>query len=743
MLNFLRHPPVPIAVCIFIDGLDEFEGESDRVVDMITKLAEQTHVKVCVSSRPLLAFEKAFSGKPSLKLQDLTFDSLSEYAEDKLSKLIEERVSLEEHDGHRTAELLDSIVERADGVFLWAIIVIRDVRDGLREFANMNELAQMIESLPSELEDLFMHMLKKIKPAYQRDAVQYLQLVLYSTLDMDTIVSSRYKFDLCTLYFSHSQRESRDTPFVYEEIATSELVAACHTLKTRLVSHTAGLLELTPAKFQDHCYYGIYGKNQEHGPILTTHVNFLHRTFRDFLLNNAKTNSGFAVIDSTEAQVRLSIARGILAQVAHFSQGHDKVVETIRPNPVHFPILASLQHISLAERIHGAAQEKLMRSLDFATFTQVQHVSNHHSKPQGIQAYMIEYNSMDLVGMAAAAGMTFYVCEQLNIPVETRIYSPCLPDPYSYSRNKCTAATISWNEGHQSQDPGSILASGMRSSKYRQALVECLRWKTDDPSSLRTAVPMEMSPLAETYMLSCCTMTYRFFRCTSTFLDLPRMLLRAGANPMVQVECSPQGLDKGNQRPTKLHSFWHSWLIFLTLRRERYMEINGKSGGILFHHPEGDGKVTFNDIFDTTKALLVHGADINYQLELNNSEYLKRTGFDDEHFGLSLTCSAMFVLEECFDTEPEFREFATAMESLVTRRTRKIDVISCPGYRSKHPSAEESEMLWPLIEKWESTGHRDDLDSLQAALEVVYRTHCSDEELKESGLDSSTDVKDG
>lgn len=738
LLNILTQSQVPIAICMFIDGLDEYEGSSDIVIQLITDLANQTHVKVCVSSRPLLAFEKAFSGQPSLRLQDLTYDSIREFAEVKLSKPIKERFSLDQRGRYRAAELLESIVERADGVFLWATIAIRDLREGLRDSANMDELAQIIESLPSKLEDLFIHMLKNIKPAYQRCALQFLQIVLYSTFDTDG--SSRFQFDLCTLHFSHSQWGSRDTPFVYEEIATSKLVAACRLLKTRLLSHTAGLLELRPIEFHWHYYNPIYATNREPDPILMTEIHFLHRTVRDFLLDNAEAKSLLACDGLTRAQVHLSIARGILAQLAHFSRGHDKIIETGWLNPVYHAIRASLQQISLAERILGAAQERLMRSLDFATFTQVRRVEDPCLGSGVIRAFMIENNSMDLVGMAAATGMTFYVCKQLELPTETRSYSPCLPDADSYSRNRCTAATICWDGGNQSQDPGSILASGIRSSKYRQALAKCLRWKTDNPSSLRMVAPTEVSTSVETYMLSCCTLDFKLLSCPSTFLELPRILLREGANPMVQVECLPQGVDNSTRPYTEVSS-WHRWLDFLEFRHERYMDANEKSGRMLLEDRKGDMQITFNDVFNTTKAFLVHGADINYPLELSGFRNLKRRGLEGDCFRLFTTCSALFLLEQCFEREPEFLDFMVAMKPLVTTPTRQIDSIyrnDKSGNRDRPvghfcPSIEESEKLWPLIEKWERTGNRDDRDSVLAAMEAAWIAHNPDIDFSQWG----------
>lgn len=723
---------------MFIDGLDEFEGPGGTVIDMITDLADQTHVKVCVSSRPLLAFEEAFSGKPSLKLQDLTFDSIRAYAGGKLSKLIQERVSLHKIDGHLDEGLVSRIVERADGVFLWAVIAVREVREGLREIADMSELAQMIDSLPSELEKLFMLMLDRIKPAYKRDAVRFLQIVLYTGLEMYDSYSN-FKSDLCTLHFSHSQRDLGDTPFAYEKIATSELVAACRILRTRLLSHTAGLLELARRDEGDR----IYGKWHDLDPVLFTKINFLHRTVRDFLLNNTQAKSYLALIGSTETQVRLAIARGILTQVAHFSQGDAEVVEEW-PNPVYFPFLASLQQLSLTERL-GAAQAKLTGSLDFATFARGYFVPDD---PRGFygqaEAFTIENSaetSIDLVGMAAAVGMTVYVCEQLDLPIESRRYFPSLPDTSTYFRNRQPAATICWNGGNQLPNPGSILATVLRSSNYRQTLARCLRWEMEDPLRSRTAVSMKHVPSAETYMLSCCKP-----RC----FDLTRILLRAGANPMVRVNPIPSNLDSIRWFPQQ--SFWHSWLYFLLNLRYRYMIANGISGGILPHSFNVDAQVTLNDVFDITKALLFHGADINYELRPARSShvacYLKRRGMEKKRFDLRLTSSAVFTLEECFNTEPEFRECMIALKPLVTTPTRKIVGINLVNnyefYTSGPnndtcPSAEESEVLWPLIEKWESTGRRDDLDSLQAAMKAVFAAHNSDRDLKTWGIDSGAD----
>ena len=724
---------------MFIDGLDEFEGQEDAVIKMIDDLADQTHVKVCVSSRPLPAFEEAFGGKPSLRLQDLTFESIREYGNVKLSEPIQSYVSLNMCKRYEAEALVDEIVERAHGVFLWAIIAVRDVHDGLRGMANIDDLAHTLETLPSEIESLFMLMLNRIKPVFKRDAAYFLGFAMYE------ISTSERLLDLCTLYFSHSQRELKDRPVHYENIATSELVTACRTLKMRLLSHTAGILELTPQRKGQR----IYGKRKDHDPILFTRINFLHRTARDFLLRNDEAKSFLAGYGCSEAQVRLSIARGTLAQVAHLSQGDAKWVDDEWPNPVYHPFLASLAQISKAERILGAAQTKLMQSLDYESWAcgyRVSAYSNTKSyfHPSAFWIPDARGNSIDQVGMAAYVGMTRYVCEQLDLPIESPTYLSSFPDLNKYSRSQKSTATLAWSSKfNDSLNQNTDFIAGSRSSKYRQALGRCLQWNSDDQLSWQTEVLSEKPLLAETYMLCCCDLDSS---------DLARVLLLAGADPMVRVGLI--GTDPYTSERETVDSFWHRWLRDLQYLRRGHLKANGGSQGLKLRDQEIEGNITFNDIFETTKALLTNGANINHHISqldsMNPNSDLTRDYIFNKRFYFSQTVSAMVILEQCFNSEPEFRHFASEIESLVQRPTREIEVIglsldlsTIPELKLEetrvHPTAEESKMLWPLIEKWEDTGRQEDLDALQAALEVVWRAHHPGVELRERIEDSSDD----
>ena len=438
LLSILNQSMIPVAVCMFIDGLDEIDERYDSLVKMVKHLMGQENVKICLSSRPEHVFEAAFSGVPGLRLQDLTYHDIRAYAVAQLIDPIQDRALQDTVESYRVQNLVGLIAERAEGVFLWAVITVRDIREGLRGLVDLDERAHTINDLPSQLGDLFMVMLNRIKPPFQRDAARFLQIALYAPLGASSWMDwHSATLTLCSLHLIHSQRESEDTPLNYESIATSELVQACETTKRRLFSHTAGLLELTP-RDQKSSYWDLEPHDE---PILNIKINFVHRTARDFLSQNHEARSFLARKGSTEAQVHLSIARGILAYLVQIS-GEEREIESssiTTPVPQYYVFGGALQHISLAEGLLGASQTILMRSLVYETFVQkysvpadylynrMEWAQDHHGLGRYTAAFLADDPlalSLDVIGMAAAMGMTLYVCQELDISSASSKYAP-------------------------------------------------------------------------------------------------------------------------------------------------------------------------------------------------------------------------------------------------------------------------------------------------------------------------------
>jgi hypothetical protein len=107
-----------LKLTIFVDGLDEFDGLDADMAKIFGAAADSQRVKVCASSRPHFVYEKAFTNRPSLRLQDLTYNDIRTYVEDRLFK-DESMQYLFDREPVQARELVEEIVRKADGVFLW------------------------------------------------------------------------------------------------------------------------------------------------------------------------------------------------------------------------------------------------------------------------------------------------------------------------------------------------------------------------------------------------------------------------------------------------------------------------------------------------------------------------------------------------------------------------------------------------------------------------------------------------
>ncbi|KAK2749358.1 hypothetical protein CKAH01_18028 [Colletotrichum kahawae] len=72
-------------LCLFVDGLDEFNGEHDLLIRLFRMAISFPNVKACLSSRPWPIFEEAFEQEPSLRLEDITYPDIIKYITDHLT----------------------------------------------------------------------------------------------------------------------------------------------------------------------------------------------------------------------------------------------------------------------------------------------------------------------------------------------------------------------------------------------------------------------------------------------------------------------------------------------------------------------------------------------------------------------------------------------------------------------------------------------------------------------------------
>lgn len=251
-------------VCLFIDGLNEFDGDPHQLLTQFKQLTELPNVKLCLASRPWIVFEDAFSQKPSLMLQNLTHPDLKHFVASEFSNNEGFR-RLQIRDPKYASELMDEITDKSSGVFLWVKLVVKSLLAGLTFDDRISDLQRRLDALPVDLENLYVAILENLDPFYHEHASQYFKLMMAARDPPSALV------------FSFADEE--DPEFVLKQsvmpLTDDEVSMRVTTTRRRLNSRCKGLLELGPEN----------------------RVQFLHRSVKDYL-------------DSLDIQRRLEEATG-------------------------------------------------------------------------------------------------------------------------------------------------------------------------------------------------------------------------------------------------------------------------------------------------------------------------------------------------------------------------------------------------------------------------------------------------
>ncbi|KAL8877749.1 MAG: hypothetical protein Q9198_004291 [Flavoplaca austrocitrina] len=320
--RFLEQKPGSITVCAFIDGLDEFIGDEETLLDIVRFFSNTPHCKICVSSRPEQAFRHEFQLCPKLRVQDLNRQDIERMIHQRLlPRLTTHRSNPQDHDF--LDSIINSLVEKSSGVFLWLDLVIKDLIQGFRNEDTVEELQLRIDRTPADIQGMYARSLTNSSPEYRESALRYLHVILIA----DELSTA------CTL-LSLALIEPEPWHFITRNelgyFTSPRFRFSYERFETRLVSRCGSLLEIDNNKF-DYI---------DRNPIVHYDriVDFTHRTAIEFLRENYET---FFLNESSSAEAAAQVARSKIANLAlvpltHLSHTH-----------IHFNIMATANALAL------------------------------------------------------------------------------------------------------------------------------------------------------------------------------------------------------------------------------------------------------------------------------------------------------------------------------------------------------------------------------------------------------------
>ncbi|KAI9669876.1 MAG: hypothetical protein M1831_006911 [Alyxoria varia] len=302
LLHLLRNITQHCKVFFLLDGLDEFEDnaqDQESLIDLVQELSQIENVKLLVSSRPEPCLIAAFEDSPKLKLQDLNENDIHIYITERLKKSPRMKRKLEENEGglehYRAEELIRNVRNKADGVFMWAALAVRDLLNGLSRMDELKQLEERLDRMNSNLERLFGQMVDAIEEIHLPQAAKLLNYTLNKHCSLFEVACS-IGWVRSTINFESpgsrtlTQKDAQKTQQTFQD-----LTAVCLT-------QCAGLLDI-----EDEC-------NEQ--PLSPVHLRLVHRSAYDFLRENEKARKLLEADMGSESDIsgqRVLGQRGLVA----------------------------------------------------------------------------------------------------------------------------------------------------------------------------------------------------------------------------------------------------------------------------------------------------------------------------------------------------------------------------------------------------------------------------------------------
>ncbi|KAF6221632.1 hypothetical protein HO133_001598 [Letharia lupina] len=262
-----------LGVCLFIDGFDECQGDHREQLDLLADWVrissdKKLSVRACIASRVEMEIELRLSNEPTFAIHRFTEHDISTYVTAKLRRAWD--LMAKQRDGTTAKydqELVDRVIEKAEGVFVWVTLVVSQLVVAIEEEAESHDLYRLLADLPEGLEKLYASVVGKIDQRFWHDTVNFLSLIQKSShsassaradtlLKFSAAIQDPMSAVSCNAYF--------ETGFTTDDAGLPH--HQCAQVRRRLQRSCRGLIEIEDAE-----------------DLPGARVAFLHRTVEEYV----------------------------------------------------------------------------------------------------------------------------------------------------------------------------------------------------------------------------------------------------------------------------------------------------------------------------------------------------------------------------------------------------------------------------------------------------------------------------
>ncbi|KAF1953991.1 hypothetical protein CC80DRAFT_135094 [Byssothecium circinans] len=252
-----------------IDGLDELEDSPSNALDTILSISYRENVKVIVSSRPTDVFERAFKDRSKLEVDKWTRAGILCYV---LHTFDQNDVMFgipdEESDGTEERAIINTLVDKASGKFLWATLGCELLIQTTKETDDVKTIRARVDALPADLSDLLAYIIQSM------DTKTLIQVSrLFRLID-----AHGYPL-LLPLCFAIDPDTKSSLSAETSPLTMSEVLSRVNSMRVLLRTKCKTLLSIFEAKAPE----GSLISDATTSDLLYFRVTYTHRCIKDFI----------------------------------------------------------------------------------------------------------------------------------------------------------------------------------------------------------------------------------------------------------------------------------------------------------------------------------------------------------------------------------------------------------------------------------------------------------------------------
>jgi len=340
---------LPTRICFFIDGLDEYDGDHAEAAELLKNLFKSTDIKICVASRAWNVFRVAFGKnlERTLLLEELTKEDIEAFVK---TKLVENETFAEAcTSDSKYPALINDIVAKAEGVFLWVRLAVQSLLNGITNADTVEELRKRLEELPPDLEKLFEHMLDSIQERYKMQARKIFFVAMHA--DKPLLLMSVPDEDI----WLKNQQAS------VASLTQADIVAKLRTSWQRLNARCNGLMS---AYCTDSRWTIEEALVNEEAPALLhkLKVDFIHRSAKEFLKRKSLDQMDSEDVLGKPRNPYHDICYGLLQTIQCLRRYEGTSVEQLRSGLFN-PIIELIEYAEKSEQFCSRPETEILDNL--------------------------------------------------------------------------------------------------------------------------------------------------------------------------------------------------------------------------------------------------------------------------------------------------------------------------------------------------------------------------------------------